>query len=164
MKIQIFFKSLLKLQICKTNFLNFFIPIFNLLVDYLRGESPHCILTGKFDNKATSPLIALSNSAKVIAIAVGSDVQLFSGVTGELDTKIEGIFNDNIVVMEFESLGNQLFVAGDRQVRIFVNITGYKIGINEAKTKLKDPKISTAQRDRLEAQVEEYEAVVQQYQ
>jgi hypothetical protein len=121
-------------------------------------------LTGTFDNKSTPPLIALSNSAKVIAIAVLSDVQLFSGVTGELDMKIEGIFNDNIVAMDFDSLGNQLFVAGDRQVRIFMNITGYKIGIDAAKGKLKDPKISTAQRDRLEDQVDEFEAIVKQYQ
>lgn len=133
-------------------------------VDYLRGESPHCILTAKFENKSTPPIIALSNSAKVIAIAVGSDVQLYSGITGDLDIKIEGIFNDNIVAMDFESLGNQLFVAGDRQVRIFTNITGYKIGTEEAKKKLKDPKISTAQRDRLESQVEEFEEIIKQHQ
>lgn len=121
------------------------------------------MFSGSFDNKATSPLIALSNSAQVIAIAVGTDVQLYSGLTGELETKIEGIFNDNIVAIGFDSLGTQMFCAGDRQVRIFENITGYKVGIKVAQEKLKDSKISSAQKDRLESQIEEFEAIVKQH-
>lgn len=120
------------------------------------------MLSGNFDNKAISPLIALSNSAQVIAIAVGTDVELFSGLTGELDAKIEGIFNDNIVAIGFESLGTQIFVTGDRQVRIFENVTGYKVGIEVAKEKLKDSKISSAQKDRFESQIEEFQAIVKQ--
>lgn len=105
-------------------------------------------------------MIALSNSAQVIAIAVGTNVHIFSGLTGELDATIDGIFNDNIVSIEFDSLGTQLFVAGDRQVRIFTNITGYKVGVVVAKEKLKDKKNSSATQDRLESQIEEYEAII----
>lgn len=108
-------------------------------------------------------MIALSNSAQVVAIAVGTDVQLFSGLTGELDATIDGIFNDNILVIGFDSLGLHLFVAGDRQVRIFDNITGYKVGLQTAKEKLKDKKNSTATQERLEAQVEEYEAILKKH-
>lgn len=120
-------------------------------------------MTGRYDKTAAPPLIALSNSAQVIAIAVGADIQLFSGLTGELDAKIEGIFNDNILVIEFDSLGLHLFAAGDRQVRIFSNITGYKVGVEVAKEKLKDKKISTATQERLEAQIEEYELILKNH-
>lgn len=120
-------------------------------------------MTGHYEVKSAPPLIALSNSAQVIAIAVGENIQIFSGLTGELDTKINGIFNDNIVAMEFDSLGTQLYVAGDRQIRIFTNITGYKVGVITAKEKLKDKKNSTATQDRLESQIEEYEAIIKQH-
>ena len=121
-------------------------------------------MSGKYDKTNSSPpLIALSNSANVIAIAVGSDVQLFSGLTGEIDATIKGIFNDNIVAMEFETLGTQLFVAGDRQVRVFNNITGYKVGLIIAKNKLKDKKISYGLQERLEAQIDEYEEILKKH-
>lgn len=108
-------------------------------------------------------MIALSNSALVIAIAVGSSVQLFSGLTGELDITIDGIFNDNIVSIGFDFMSTQLFVAGDRQVRIFNNITGCKVGLVVANGKLKDKKNSTAVQERLEAQIEEYEEILKKF-
>lgn len=139
------------------------LTVFFSAVDYVRGEYARCLLTGHYDKTAAPPLIALSNSAQVVAIAVGTDVQLFSGLTGELDATIDGIFNDNILVIDFDSLGLHLFVAGDRQVRIFDNITGYKVGLQTAKEKLKDKKNSTATQERLEAQIEEYEAILKKH-
>lgn len=139
-------------------FLNFFSNL--LTVDSVRGESPRCLITGEYESKAVSPLIALSNSAHVVAIATGSDVQLFSGLTGELDMTIENIFNDHIMAINFDPTGLQVFVAGDRQVRVFHNITGYKVGIAAAKEKLKDKKISMATRERLELQIAENESFI----
>lgn len=108
-------------------------------------------------------MVALSNSAHVIAIAVASTVYLFSGTTGVLDATISDIFNDNIVAMEFESVGVQLFVAGDRQVRVFHNITGYKVAMDLAKEKLKNKKNSTAVQQRLEMQIEEYQEIIKKH-
>lgn len=139
------------------------LTVFFSTVDYVRGEYARCLLTGRYDKTAAPPLIALSNSAQVIAIAIGTDVQLFSGLTGDLDATIEGIFNDNILVIGFDSLGFHLYVAGDRQIRIFDNITGYKVGLETAKEKLKDKKISTATHERLESQIEEYEAILKKH-
>lgn len=120
-------------------------------------------MTGEYESKAVSPLIALSNSAHVIAIATGCDVQLFSGLTGGLDATMENIFNDHIMAIGFDSLGLQLYVAGDRQVRVFHNLTGYKVGIAAAKEKLKDAKISAVTRERLELQIEENETFLSQF-
>lgn len=80
-----------------------------------------------------------------------------------MDTTIVGIFNDNILSIGFESLGTQLFVAGDRQVRIFDNITGCKVGLIIANKKIKDKKNSTAVQERLEAQIEEYEEILKKH-
>ncbi|CRK97573.1 CLUMA_CG010959, isoform A [Clunio marinus] len=135
--------------------------LFHIDIDYLRGESPKCLLNGAYETKAVPPLIALSNSAHVIAIAVGCDVYLFSGITGELDYKIEGIFNNNIVAMKFEA--TQLFVAGDRQIRAFHNITGYKVAISIAKEKIKERNITTATYERLERQIEDFKAILKEH-
>lgn len=99
----------------------------------------------------------------MVAIATGSDVQLFSGLTGILDMTIENIFNDHIMAIGFDPLGLQFFVAGDRQIRVFHNITGYKVGIEVAKEKLKDKKISMATRERLELQVADHESFISQF-
>lgn len=76
---------------------------------------------------------------------------------------IENIFNDHIVAIAFDPLGLQLFVAGDRQIRVFHNVTGYKVGILAAKEKLKDKKVSMATRERLELQIEENESFISQF-
>jgi len=83
-------------------------------------------------------------------------------LNGNLDTTIENVFIDHILSIAFDSLGLQLYVAGDRQVRVFHNITGYKVGIEVAKEKLKDKKTTAATRERLENQIEEYEGVLAQ--
>ncbi|CAG9803178.1 unnamed protein product [Chironomus riparius] len=131
--------------------------LFDINIDYARGESPRCLLTGEYESKAVSPLIALSNSAHVIVIGCGNNIQFFSGLNGNLDNTIENVFYDHIMSIAFDSLGLQLYVAGDRQVRVFHNITGYKVGIEVAKEKLKDKKTTAATRERLESQVVEYE-------
>lgn len=130
------------------------------VVDYTRGQTPRCILTSHYDNKAVSPLVALSNSAHVIAIAVGNNIHLFSGLTGQLDETIENVFNDHVMSIAFDSLGLQLFVAGDRQVRVFHNMTGYKVGIAAAHEKLKDSRITSATQERLEKQIQEYQQFI----
>lgn len=81
-----------------------------------------------------------------------------------LDSTIEGIFNDNIVNIKFDSLGTQLFVAGDRQVRVYQNIVGYKVGLHLAKEKSMDKKNSSATQERLESQIEEFTAILEKYQ
>lgn len=104
-------------------------------------------------------MVALSLSAESIAIGVANSIYFYSGLTGELDLAIMHIFNDNIVAMEFDSLGKQLFVAGDRQIRVFHNITGYKVEVENAKTKLKQTQTS-ATRDRLENLIDDYEKII----
>lgn len=139
----------MKIALKNSKFINFLI----FTVNYTLGESPKCLLTGEYESKAVSPLIALSNSAHVIAIASGSNVQLFSGLTGELDETIENIFNDHIMAIGFDSLSAHLYVLGDRQIRIFHNVTKYKVEIVTAREKLKDAKLSMATRERLEEQI-----------
>lgn len=117
---------------------------------------------GEYESKAVSPLIALSNSAHVIAIGCGNNIEFFSGLNGNLDNTIENVFIDHIMSIAFDSLGLQLYVAGDRQVRVFRNITGYKVGIEVAKEKLKDKKNTAATRERLESQIKEYEGIIAQ--
>jgi hypothetical protein len=76
---------------------------------------------------------------------------------------IENIFNDHIMAIGFDPLGLKIFVAGDRQVRVFHNVTGYKVGIVAAKEKMKDKKITMTTRERLELQIAEHESFISQF-
>ncbi|CAO1376362.1 unnamed protein product [Diamesa serratosioi] len=134
-----------------------------ITVEYEKGESPQCVASGKYDSKGMPALVALSNSAQTIAIGYGTSVCFYSGLTGVLDIVVEKMFNDHITAIEFDTEGKYLFVSGDRQVRIFENITGYKVGIENAQKKLKNQNMATATRDRLELQIEEYEAIINKH-
>lgn len=63
----------------------------------------------------------------------------------------------------FDSMGLQLYVAGDRQVRVFHNLTGYRVAITAAKEKLKDAKLTMASRTRFEQLVEVNETFLSQF-
>lgn len=137
--------------------------LFIVIVEYEKGQSPRCVVSGKYDSKGMPALVALSNSAQTIAIGYGTTVCFYSGLTGILDIVVEKMFNDHITAIEFDTEGKYLFVSGDRQVRIFENITGYKVGIENAQKKLKNQIMATATRERLELQIEEYEGIIKKH-
>lgn len=134
-----------------------------ITVEYVRGETPVLTLTGntQFANKDRS-LIAISNSAHVIAIACNTSVALYSGLTGELDTVISHIFNDGCTAMKFDPTGKLLFLAGDKQVRVFHNITGYKVDNEVAKSMLKQNQ-TNATKERLNSQIANYEEFIKNH-
>lgn len=119
-------------------------------------------LTGKYDEKGVRPLIAISNSAHVVAIAIGTSVSLYSGLTGELDSKISHIFNDNCTAIKFDSTGKLLFLAGDKQVKVFHNVTGYKVDNEVAKSMLKQNQ-TTATKERLLLQIANFEKFIEEH-
>lgn len=61
-----------------------------------------------------------------------------------------------ITGIAFDYIGKTLITAGDRQIRIFHNVTGHKITLAIAKENMKRTK-TNAMKDRLEQQIEETE-------
>lgn len=93
-------------------------------------------------------------NAEVVAIWNGSTIEIFSGLDGTRDTVIEEF---GITTLKFDPLAKYLLTTGDRHVRIYHNITGYKVANAVAKSKLNASNQSAATRERLEKLIAENE-------
>jgi mRNA-capping enzyme len=128
--------------------------IFKIRVEYQKGEDPKLMMTGSYEMKAVAPLVAISPMCEIVAISCGRSVHFYSALTGNLEGKIEHIYSDGITSIRFDDMGKYLITTGDKYVRIFHNIPGYKFTKETAEQKLKQTKTS-AMRDRIEAQINE---------
>ncbi|XP_076243383.1 transducin beta-like protein 2 isoform X2 [Calliopsis andreniformis] len=121
---------------------------YNTKIEFEKGEDPHILLTNTWDTAANAS-IALSPNAEVLAIAHGSSLSFYSTITGLLDTTIEDIFLGPITCLAFDAAGEYVLVAGDKHIKVFRNITGYRVAIESAKRKLTQ-KQTSATKERLE--------------
>ncbi|XP_050508502.1 transducin beta-like protein 2 isoform X2 [Diabrotica virgifera virgifera] len=131
--------------------------LYDTKVSYKQGENARLLKSGQYEKSGNYALIALSPNAEVVAIATANDVALYSTWTTELDHKIENIYEGNITAIMFDSTGKFLLTAGDKQIRVFHNVTGYKCGIVTAKEKLKEH-VTSATKERLEKLIKENQA------
>lgn len=56
----------------------------------------------------------------------------------------------------FDSTGHYLLTSGDKQIRVFHNVTGYRTSIDTAKEKLKE-NVTSATRERLQKLIKEHQ-------
>lgn len=69
-------------------------------VEFEKGEDPHLLMTGTWDN-TTAASLALSPNAEVLVIAHGLSISFYSTITGILDTTIQDIFAGNYITYRF---------------------------------------------------------------
>ncbi|XP_051155459.1 transducin beta-like protein 2 isoform X3 [Leptopilina boulardi] len=117
-------------------------------IEFEKGEDPRILVNGSWESASTANL-ALSPNGEVLAIAHGSSLSFYCTVTGAFDTTIDDIFNGPITCLAFDAAGEYLLVAGDRHIKIFRNIPGYRATIESSKKKLEQRQTS-ATRERLE--------------
>lgn len=117
-------------------------------IEFEKGEDPHVLLTGTWDG-TTPTSLALSPNAEVLVIAHGSSLSFYSMISGSLDNTIEDIFLGSIACLAFDAAGEYVLAAGDKHIKIFRNITGYRVAIDSAKRKLAQRQTS-ATKERLE--------------
>ncbi|KAF7284587.1 hypothetical protein GWI33_021869 [Rhynchophorus ferrugineus] len=130
--------------------------LFDTNVNYKQGQDARLEKSGKFELAGNYALIALSPNSEVLVIAAANNLQFFSTFTGELDNTIEELSEGPITALMFDSTGKYLFVAADKQIRVFHNVTGYRCGIIRAKEKLKEHQTS-ATKERLHQLIKESE-------
>ncbi|KAJ8965115.1 hypothetical protein NQ314_004340 [Rhamnusium bicolor] len=99
--------------------------LFDTKVNYKLGEDARIIRSGKYEQGSNNAIIALSPNAEVIAIATSNSLAFYSALTGKLDYTIEHIYAGNITAVLFDSTGKYILTAGDKQIRVFHNVTGY---------------------------------------
>ncbi|XP_044730908.1 transducin beta-like protein 2 isoform X2 [Chrysoperla carnea] len=136
--------------------------VYNINVEYNKGEDPHLIITGHYENQGGSTRLALSPNAEVLVIATYNTLLFFDVTTGELDNEINDIFADNITQLLFDPTGKYVLVSGDKHIRTFHNITGYRTEIRTAENKLKQHQTS-ATKERLENLIEQNKVVLDKH-
>ncbi|XP_014479620.1 PREDICTED: mRNA-capping enzyme [Dinoponera quadriceps] len=117
-------------------------------IEFEKGEDPHLLTTGTWDTTTPTSLV-LSPNGEVLVIAHGSSISFYSTITGVLDNTIEDLFIGPITCLAFEAAGEYLLVSGDKHIKIFRNVTGYRTAIESAKRKL-ELRQTQATRERLQ--------------
>lgn len=133
--------------------------LYDMKIEFEKGEDPHLLQTGSWENSTTAN-IALSPNNEVLAIAHGSSLSFYSTITGSLDTTIEDIFLGPITRLVFDAVGEYVLVAGDKHVKVFHNVTGYRVAIESARRKLAQRQTS-ATKERLEKLIEDNKKFLQ---
>lgn len=124
--------------------------LYDTKIEYAKGEDPRLKITGKYKQVTGHPVhIALSPNAEVVAISVGNNLYLYATANAELDSHIADVYVGHITALMFDSVGKYLLTSGDKHIRVFHNVTGYKCAIASAKEKLKTHQTS-ATKERLQ--------------
>ncbi|XP_067008811.2 transducin beta-like protein 2 [Anabrus simplex] len=129
---------------------------FDTKIEYKKGEDPHLLMTGKYTQRSYISHIALSPNGEVVAVSSGSSLSFFSVLSGECDGTIENVYPGPITCLLFDALGKFLLTAGDKHIRVFHNVTGYRTSIASNRAKLRQS-VSSAQKERIEQQIRECE-------
>lgn len=117
-------------------------------IEFEKGEDPRILVNGTWES-STPANLALSPNGEVLVISHGSSLSFYSTVSGSFDTTIDDIFSGPITCLAFDAAGEYLLAAGDKHIRIFRNIPGYRTTIESSKKKLEQRQTS-ATRERLE--------------
>ncbi|XP_069703102.1 transducin beta-like protein 2 isoform X3 [Periplaneta americana] len=129
---------------------------FNTKIEYEKGEDPHLLSSGKYNHTGSPAHIAMSPNGEVVVVASGNSLAFYSVQTGECDNIIEDIYSGPISCLLFDSLGKYVLTGGEKHVRVFHNVTGYRATIASIQAKMRQP-LSSAQKERMEQQIQEAE-------
>lgn len=133
--------------------------LYNIKIEYTKGEEPHLINSGKYKYDSSSkPCIAIAPDGQVIALGCGPNLIIINAISGEIDKTIFNVYPGAIRKVLFDAAGAYILTAGDKHVRIFHNVTGHKTRLHSAKTKLNQSGNSQATKERLQKTIETSEA------
>jgi len=131
--------------------------VFNTAIEYNKGQDASVIISAEYaEDKIESgkpSLITISPEGKLVALSQDKRVNLYSVLTGKLVASIEEPHSQPIVKVLFSSDGQYLFTAGDKHIRIFLNVPGIKNNIHELKEMLKRNLSNSAAKERIEGQI-----------
>ncbi|XP_013777302.1 transducin beta-like protein 2 [Limulus polyphemus] len=122
-------------------------------IEYQKGQEPYLLLKGEFASLSPS-IIALSPDGRTVAIASSKSVSVFSRATGEESERLEEVHSGPIKALQFSQSGKYLLVAGEKHIRVFHNIQGYKNTVHELEEKKKHANNQTF-KERLQSQIDE---------
>ncbi|CAK8697976.1 transducin beta-like protein 2 [Clavelina lepadiformis] len=129
-------------------------------IEYDKGQEPYLLNSGEI-NVCGNPLlenytfIALSPDARVAAVANINNIGVFSTRTGVKHVEFKEVHAELITAITFDIAGRYLLSTGDKHIRIFHNILGYKEKIIDLEAKQKNLPAASATKERYQKQITE---------
>ncbi|CAB3362887.1 Hypothetical predicted protein [Cloeon dipterum] len=131
--------------------------VFDTKIDYKKGEDPRLIQSGKFELASQEGNhIAISPEGHLIVCSTGTKISFYSVESGKCEGSIQDVHSGPITSLLFDSSGDQLLTSGDRHIRVFHNIVGFKLKLASLKASLKS-NLSSAMKDRIQDQISQTE-------
>lgn len=128
-------------------------------VEYKKKQDPYLLRTVPCQVSEGSH-IALSPDGRVVAISNGCDIALYSATTGELEEEFHGVHSEQIADLKFDINSRFLVSTGDRAIRVFHNVTGYRAAIQDMETMLKKT-TNDGVRQRLQQQISDAQSALE---
>lgn len=122
-------------------------------VQYKQQQDPYLLLTMKYD-VSDSCRIALSPDARVVAISNGFNITMHNTKMGRQEEEFLNVHGEDIVGLAFDINSRFLVSSGDRAIRVFHNVVGYRAVIEEMEGRLKKA-TTEAMRERLQQQIDD---------
>lgn len=94
-------------------------------VEYKKKQDPYLLRTVPCQVSEGSR-IALSQDGRVVAVSSGCDIAMYNAVTGELEEEFHGVHSEEITDLKFDINNRFLVSTGDRAIRVFHNVIGYR--------------------------------------
>ncbi|XP_051973730.1 transducin beta-like protein 2 [Xyrauchen texanus] len=110
--------------------------LWNTDVEYKKQQDPYLLRTVPCQVSEGSR-IALSPDGRVVAISNGCDIAMYNANTGELEKEFHSVHSEEITNLKFDINNRFLVSSGDRAIRVFHNVTGYRAAIQDMQIMLK---------------------------
>jgi len=132
--------------------------LFDTAIEFSRGQDAEVLVTGSYPWDSNQPsLIALSPDGLVVAIAQDRNIAFFSATTGECTERISEPHSEPVTSMIFDSSSAFLITAGDKHVRVFHNVPGKLMQIEDLKIQLKKNMSNSTAKARIEGLIRDAE-------
>jgi len=132
--------------------------VFDTAIQFSRGQDAEVLVTGSYPWDSNQPsLISLSPDGLVVAIAQDKNLAFFSATTGECTGKMSEPHTEAVTSMIFDSSSAFLITAGDKHVRVFHNVPGKLMQIEDLKAQLKRNLSNSTAKARIEGLIRDAE-------
>ncbi|XP_041052693.1 transducin beta-like protein 2 isoform X2 [Carcharodon carcharias] len=128
-------------------------------VEYKQQQDPYLLYTMKC-NVSDPCRIALSPDARVVAISSGFNITVHSAKTGKQEEEFLNVHGEEIADLAFDINSRFLVSCGDRAIRVFHNVVGYRAVIEEMESRLKKA-TNEAMRERLQQQIDDAQGALE---
>ncbi|XP_053703594.1 transducin beta-like protein 2 [Synchiropus splendidus] len=127
--------------------------LWNTDVEYKKQQDPYLLKTVPCSTSEGSR-IALSPDGRVVALSSGSNIAMYSAVSGQLEEEMLAVHSEDITDLKFDINGRFLVSCGDKAIRVFHNAPGYRAAIADMQDMLKKSK-NEGVRQRLQQQIDD---------